>query len=44
MERQVQMQMLMREKMIATQMAGARDVAHWYGGFYATATVFMIAG
>ena len=38
------MQMMMREKMLAAQLAGARDLVHWFGGFYATATVAMIAG
>ena len=38
------MQLMMREKMMATGLARARDLAYWYSGFYGTATFFMIAG
>ena len=38
------MQLSMRERMMATQLARSRDLTYWFGGFYGTASLFMIAG
>ncbi len=43
-ERQIQMQNQMRERMQAAQIARAREMFVWLGSFYAIATVGMIAG
>ncbi|XP_046578701.1 plasminogen receptor (KT)-like [Haliotis rubra] len=44
MERQIQMQNQMRERMMAMQIARARDIFAWFGSFYALASLGMIAG
>ena len=44
MERQIQMQLLMRERMIATQLARSRDLCCWWGAFYVTAATGLLAG
>lgn len=44
MERQLQMQNLMRERMMATQVARARDMFQWWAAFYGVASLGMIAG
>jgi len=44
MERQIQMQDQMRERMMATQIAKARDMFLWLGSFYGVAGGAMIAG
>lgn len=44
MERQIQMQNQMRERAMAMQIAGARDLFMWFGSFYAVALVGMIGG
>lgn len=43
-ERQIQMQNQMREKMAATQIAMARERMTWLGSFYVLACVAMIKG
>ena len=43
-ERQIQMQNQMRERMMAQQLARAREMFVWLGSFYGIATVAMIAG
>ncbi|CAI8022614.1 Plasminogen receptor (KT) [Geodia barretti] len=43
-ERQLQMQTLMREKMLAQQLAMARERLYWWGGFYALASLGLIRG
>ena len=43
-ERQIQMQNQMRERMVAQQVAGAREMFLWLGSFYALAGCGMIAG
>jgi len=43
-ERQIQMQNQMRERMQAMQMARAREMFAWLASFYALATVGMVAG
>lgn len=44
MERQIQMQNQMRERMMATQIARAREMFVWIGSFYSVAAVAMVAG
>nr|ADQ43240.1 stem/progenitor cells protein [Haliotis discus discus] len=44
MERQIQMQNQMRERMMAMQIARARDIFVWFGSFYTLASLGMIAG
>ncbi|CAC5407584.1 plasminogen receptor (KT)-like [Mytilus californianus] len=44
MERQIHMQNQMRERMMAMQIAGARDMFLWFASFYAIATPAMIVG
>ncbi|KAL5486494.1 hypothetical protein EMCRGX_G018982 [Ephydatia muelleri] len=44
MERQIQMQLLMRERMVATQLAVAREAMYWWGGFYSLCLVGLTAG
>ena len=41
-ERQIQMQNQMRERMAATQLAMARERFVWFGSFYLVATLAMI--
>ena len=41
-ERQIQMQNQMRERMAATQIAMARERLNWFASFYVVATVGMI--
>lgn len=43
-ERQIQMQNAMRERMMAAQIAKAREMFLWLGSFYCLATVAMIGG
>ena len=43
-ERQIQMQNQMRERQVAMQIAGSREMFAWLGTFYAFASVAMIAG
>ena len=43
-ERQIQMQNQMRERMAAAQIARAREMFVWLGSFYLLATVGMIRG
>lgn len=43
-ERQIQMQNQMRERMQAAQVARAREMMLWLGSFYGIATVAMMAG
>ena len=43
-ERQIQMQNAMRERMVAGQVAGAREMFLWLGSFYVIAGAGMIAG
>ena len=43
-ERQIQMQNLMREKQMAMQIAQARELFNWWASFYAIAGTAMIAG
>ena len=42
-ERQIQMQNQMRERMVAQQVAGAREMFLWLGSFYLLAGTSMIA-
>ena len=42
-ERQIQMQNQMRERMVAQQVAGAREMFLWLGSFYLLAGTGMIA-
>lgn len=44
MERQIQMQNAMREKGMAMQLSGAREMFNWLGSFYALATVGGLLG
>ena len=44
MERQIQMQNQMRERMVASQVAGAREMFLWLGSFYVVAGAGMIVG
>ena len=41
-QRQIQMQNQMRERMAATQVAMARERINWFGSFYVLATIGMI--
>ena len=43
-ERQIQMQNQMRERMAAAQIARARELLLWLGSFYTLASVGMISG
>ena len=43
-ERQIQMQNQMRERMVAQQVAGAREMFLWLGSFYLLAGAGMISG
>ena len=43
MERQIQMQDQMRERMAAQQIAKAREMFLWFGSFYAVAGGAMLA-
>ncbi|XP_041358651.1 plasminogen receptor (KT)-like [Gigantopelta aegis] len=43
-ERQIQMQNQMREKMMAMQMGRARDMFMWFSSFYAVTAVLCIIG
>ena len=43
-ERQIQMQNQMRERMAAAQVAKAREMFVWLGTFYAVATIAMLRG
>jgi predicted transcriptional regulator len=43
-ERQIQMQNQMRERVMAMQVARARELLYWFGAFYALAGLGMIAG
>jgi len=43
-ERQIQMQNQMRERMVAQQVAGAREMFLWLGSFYVLAGTGMIMG
>jgi len=40
-QRQIQMQNQMRERMVATQIATARERLNWFGSFYILATLAM---
>ena len=44
MARQIQMQNKMRERMMAMQLAGAKEMFNWLASFYGLATVAMFAG
>ncbi|XP_002736382.1 plasminogen receptor (KT)-like [Saccoglossus kowalevskii] len=44
MERQIMMQNVMRERMMAMQMARARDMFMWYSSFYGVAAVLTLIG
>ena len=44
MERQIQMQDQMRERMVAQQVAKAREMFLWLGSFYVLAGGGMLAG
>ena len=44
MERQIQMQNEMRERMMAQQIAKSREMFSWLATFYLVATVGMIRG
>lgn len=43
-ERQIETQQQMRERMMAVQIAGTRDLCRWFGAFYGLAAVGLIAG
>jgi len=43
-ERQIQMQNQMRERVMAMQVARARELLYWFGTFYVFAGLGMIAG
>jgi hypothetical protein len=43
-ERQIQMQNQMRERVMAMQIARARELLYWFGSFYILASLGMIAG
>lgn len=43
-ERQIQMQNQMRERVMAMQVARARELLYWFGSFYVLAGLGMIAG
>jgi len=40
----MQMQNVMREKMMAMQLGKAREMFNWWAAFYVVATCAMIAG
>lgn len=44
MERQMVMQQIMRQRMMAQQLAMGRELAHWWLGFYAVSTTVLLAG
>lgn len=44
MERQIQMQNQMRERMAAAQVARAREMFVWFGSFYAVSALAMLKG
>lgn len=44
MERQIQMQNQMRERLMAMQVARARELLYWFGSFYVVAAAGMMAG
>ena len=44
MERQIQMQNQMRERMAAAQVARAREMFAWLAAFYGVSSVAIIAG
>jgi hypothetical protein len=44
MERQLTMQMEMRNRMMAQQLAMVREAFNWYGSFYVLATLGLVAG
>jgi uncharacterized iron-regulated protein len=43
-ERQIQMQNQMRERMMATQIARSREMFTWVGAFYVLSGIGMIRG
>jgi uncharacterized iron-regulated protein len=43
-ERQIQMQNQMRERMLSMQVARSRELLYWAGSFYVLAALGMIAG
>lgn len=43
-ERQIHMQNEMRQKLMAMQVARARELLYWFGAFYVLAGIGMIAG
>jgi len=43
-ERQIQMQLQMRQRMIATQLSLTRERMYWWGGFTSLTTLVLIAG
>ena len=43
-ERQIQMQNQMRERMAAAQIAKAREMFYWWSTFYVVASIAMIRG
>ena len=43
-ERQIQMQNQMRERMAAAQIAKAREMFYWWATFYVAASIAMIRG
>ncbi|XP_074646192.1 plasminogen receptor (KT)-like [Tubulanus polymorphus] len=44
MERQLNMQNLMRERMMAAQLAKNKDIFYWFSSFYAVALMGLIRG
>ncbi|XP_013789797.2 plasminogen receptor (KT)-like, partial [Limulus polyphemus] len=44
MERQIHMQNIMREKMMAMQIARARELFYWFGSFYLISCAGMLLG
>ncbi|XP_046637405.1 plasminogen receptor (KT)-like [Daphnia pulicaria] len=43
-ERQIQMQNQMRERMVALQIARTRELLNWFGAFYTVAAAGMLTG
>ena len=43
-ERQIQMQLQMRQRMIATQLSLTQERMYWWGGFTSLTTLALIAG
>ncbi|PIK58199.1 hypothetical protein BSL78_04923 [Apostichopus japonicus] len=43
-ERQIQMQNQMREKGMAMQLSGSRELFNWYASFYGIASLAMVLG